>query len=89
MDRKLLSLPVFTIALAVAFVFWAPGGSMAAGSSYHPGYNESANTFEDNDWAGTRAETIHFVIECTLAVVKPKPIPSRITALEVIQASHT
>ncbi|MGA3116730.1 MAG: hypothetical protein ABSF90_20095 [Syntrophobacteraceae bacterium] len=59
MDRKLLSLPVFTIALAVAFVFWAPGGSMAAGSSYHPGYNESANTFEDNDWAGTRAETTH------------------------------
>ncbi len=59
MDKKLLSLSIFTIPLAVAFVFWAPGGSMAAGNSYHPGYNESANTFEDNDWAGTRIETAH------------------------------
>jgi hypothetical protein len=53
MNKKLLGLPIFTIALAVAFVFWAPKGTMEAGGSFHPGYNDSANSFSD-DHHGTR-----------------------------------
>lgn len=48
MNKKLLSLPVFTIALAVAFMFWTPKGTMAADGGYHPGYNNSTNSFSDD-----------------------------------------
>ncbi len=46
MNRKLLGLPIFIIAIAVAFVFWAPKRTIA--DSYHPGYNDSANSFSDD-----------------------------------------
>ncbi|MGC9965557.1 MAG: hypothetical protein ABSE08_09135 [Syntrophobacteraceae bacterium] len=56
MYKKLLSLSIFTIAFAVSFVFWAPNGTMAACSSYHEGYIDSANSFADDyDWAANRA----------------------------------
>ena len=47
MYKKLLGLPIFTIAFAVAFVFWGPQGTRAD-DSHHPGYNESANSFSDD-----------------------------------------
>ena len=59
MNKKLFSLSVFTIALAVAFVFSAPKGAKAADSinaavsnHNHRGYieNRSANSFGE-DWA--------------------------------------
>jgi hypothetical protein len=64
MNKKLFSLSIFTVALTVAFVFSAPGRTMAAdgtnaGSSYnqgdnynHRGYieNRSANSFGE-EWA--------------------------------------
>ncbi len=65
MNKKLFSLSISTIALAMAFVFSAPNGAKAAdvtnaaGSSYnqgeyynHRGYieNRSANSFGE-DWA--------------------------------------
>src|SRR5208283_5078234 len=47
MNKKLLGLPIFAIALAVAFVFWAPKATRAD-DSHHPGYNNSANSFSDD-----------------------------------------
>jgi hypothetical protein len=68
MNRKLFSLSIFTIALAVAFVFSAPGFAKAAdgtnaarSNNNHRGYieNRSANSFGE-DWAtngyGTRRD---------------------------------
>ena len=65
MNKKLFSLSIFTIALAVAFVFSAPNGAKAAdgtnaaGSNYnHRGYieNRSANLFGE-DWATNGGRT--------------------------------
>ena len=47
MKKKLISLPIFAIALAVAFVFWAPKGTRAD-DNHHPGYKDSANSFSDD-----------------------------------------
>ncbi len=47
MNKKLLGIPIFTVALALAFVFWAPQGTKAD-DSYHPGYKDSANSFSDD-----------------------------------------
>jgi len=47
MNKKLLGLPIFTIAFAVAFVFWSPQGTRAD-DSHHQGYNSSANEFSDD-----------------------------------------
>jgi len=59
MNKKLFSLSIFTIALALAFVLSAPNGANAAGSNYnHRGYieNRSANSFGE-DWATNGAST--------------------------------
>jgi hypothetical protein len=71
MNKKLFSLSIFTIALAVAFVFSAPNGAKAAdgtkaaGSNYnqggnynHRGYieNRSANSFGE-EWATNGSRT--------------------------------
>ncbi|MGO9315143.1 MAG: hypothetical protein ACLQBD_02835 [Syntrophobacteraceae bacterium] len=55
MNKKLLGLPIFAIALAVAFVFWAPKGTRAD-DSHHPGYNSSANSFSDDHNGAGRAQ---------------------------------
>ena len=58
MSKKLLSLSVFTIALAAAFVFWAPSGTMAAGGDYQEGYMNSPNSFaSDHGWNAEGAGT--------------------------------
>ena len=65
MNKKLFSLFIFTIALAVAFVFSAPSGAKAADSNYnqrgnynHRGHieNRSANSFGE-EWATNEVRT--------------------------------
>jgi hypothetical protein len=60
MSKKLLSLSIFAIALAVAFVFWAPNGTMAEDNNNHAGYMNSPNSFGDSWDSATNNAGEHF-----------------------------
>ena len=45
MNKKLFSLSIFTIAFAMAFVFSAPFGTMAASDNYNEPFIGSTNLF--------------------------------------------